>query len=50
MYLLQVHTQLADEAVCIGKAPASESYLLMDNILKAVKDSGAQAVWLQFCI
>ncbi|XP_070173853.1 propionyl-CoA carboxylase alpha chain, mitochondrial-like [Littorina saxatilis] len=35
---------MADEAVCIGKAPTSESYLRMDRILQAVKDTGAQAV------
>lgn len=35
---------MADEAVCIGPAPTSESYLRMDKILQAVKDTGAQAV------
>ena len=35
---------MADEAVCIGPAPTSQSYLVMDNILKAIKDTGAQAV------
>ena len=45
MYIyLQVHTRLADEAICIGPAPTSQSYLVMDNILNAVKDTGAQAV------
>ena len=42
--LSQVHTRMADEAVCIGKAPTSESYLRMDRILQAVQDTGAQAV------
>ncbi|XP_059172705.1 propionyl-CoA carboxylase alpha chain, mitochondrial-like isoform X2 [Physella acuta] len=41
---LAVHTRMADESVCIGPAPTSESYLRMDKILKAVQDSGAQAV------
>uniref|UniRef100_A0A0B7B7K3 Biotin carboxylase n=1 Tax=Arion vulgaris TaxID=1028688 RepID=A0A0B7B7K3_9EUPU len=41
---LAVHTRMADEAVCIGPAPTSESYLRIDKILKAVKDTGAQAV------
>ena len=37
---------MADEAVSIGKAPTSESYLRMDRILQAIKDTGAQAVSL----
>ena len=38
------HVQLADEAVCIGPAPSRESYLLMDRIIQACKDTGAEAV------
>ena len=38
------HVRMADDAVLIGPAPVGESYLDMDRILKAVKDSGAQAV------
>ena len=30
-----LHTQLADEAICIGPAPATESYLKMERILSA---------------
>lgn len=30
-----LHTQLADEAICIGPAPATESYLNMERILSA---------------
>ena len=30
-----LHTQLADEAVCIGPAPSSQSYLSMENIISA---------------
>ncbi|CAI9727821.1 propionyl-CoA carboxylase alpha chain, mitochondrial-like [Octopus vulgaris] len=41
---MALHAQLADEAVCIGPAPTNQSYLDMDAILKAVKDTGAQAV------
>ncbi|XP_052783951.1 propionyl-CoA carboxylase alpha chain, mitochondrial-like [Mya arenaria] len=41
---MAVHTRMADEAICIGPAPTSQSYLVMDNILQAVKDTGAQAV------
>ena len=39
-----LHVQQADEAVCIGAAPSSESYLRVDKLLKAIKDSGAEAV------
>ena len=38
------HVQLADEAVCIGPAPSRESYLVMDRIIQACKDTGAEAV------
>jgi propionyl-CoA carboxylase alpha chain len=38
------HVELADESVCIGPAPSRESYLKMDNIIKACKDTGAEAV------
>jgi len=38
------HVELADEAVCIGPAPSRESYLVMDNIIKACKYTGAEAV------
>ena len=34
----------ADEAVCIGPAPANQSYLIMSNIIAAAKNTGAQAV------
>ena len=30
-----LHTQLADEAICIGPAPSSESYLNMEQIISA---------------
>jgi propionyl-CoA carboxylase alpha chain len=36
--------KMADEAINIGPAPASESYLVMEKILKAVEETGAQAV------
>lgn len=39
-----LHTKLADEAVCIGPAPASESYLKMDRIISATIISGADAI------
>ncbi len=39
-----LHVQMADEAVHIGPAQSNQSYLVMENILKAIKDTGAQAV------
>ncbi|MDY0012087.1 MAG: acetyl-CoA carboxylase biotin carboxylase subunit [Rhodocyclaceae bacterium] len=39
-----LHVELADEAVCIGPAPSKESYLVMDKIIAACKQTGAQAV------
>lgn len=39
-----LHTQLADEAICIGPAPSSESYLSMDRIISATIISGADAI------
>lgn len=39
-----LHMQLADEAVCIGPAKASESYLNMHNILSAAVITGASAI------
>lgn len=38
------HVRMADEAVCVGPAVSKESYLKMENVLKAVKETGAQAV------
>ena len=38
------HVLLADESVCIGPAPSRESYLVMDKIIAACKQTGAQAV------
>lgn len=35
---------MADEAVCVGPAPTSKSYLNMDAIMDAIKSTGAQAV------
>lgn len=34
----------ADEAVCIGPAQAAKSYLVMENIIAAAKNTGAQAI------
>jgi len=38
------HVDLADEAVFIGASPSRESYLVMDKIIAACKQTGAQAV------
>jgi len=38
------HVELADEAVHIGPPPARESYLSMDRIIAACKQTGAEAV------
>jgi propionyl-CoA carboxylase alpha chain len=38
------HVMLADESVCIGPAPSKDSYLVMDKIIAACKQTGAQAV------
>ncbi|MEG2773248.1 MAG: biotin carboxylase N-terminal domain-containing protein, partial [Lactococcus sp.] len=39
-----LHVALADEAICIGPARATESYLNMNNILEAAVATGAQAI------
>ena len=39
-----LHTQLADEAICIGPAPSSQSYLNMQQIISATIVSGADAI------
>lgn len=39
-----LHVREADEAVYIGPSPASQSYLVMENIIAACHQTGAQAV------
>lgn len=39
-----LHVQAADESVLIGEAPAAESYLNVESILRAVRETGAEAV------
>ena len=39
-----LHTQLADEAICIGPAASADSYLSMERVLSAAITSGADAI------
>lgn len=39
-----LHVKMADEAIHIGASPASQSYLKVDTIIAAAKQSGAQAI------
>ncbi|MCU0983530.1 MAG: biotin/lipoyl-binding protein [Acetobacteraceae bacterium] len=39
-----MHVAMADEAICIGPAPAAESYLRIDRILEAARRTGAEAI------
>ena len=39
-----LHVLLADEAVCVGAPPATESYLVIDRIIAAARTTGAEAV------
>lgn len=36
--------RMADEAVCIGPAPANQSYLIVSNIIAAAVNTGADAI------
>ena len=38
------HVRFADEAVALGNAPASESYLNMDKVIEAAKRTGAEGI------
>ena len=39
-----LHVEMADEAVLIGPPPTAQSYLMMERIVQACKDTGAEAV------
>src|ERR1700754_87819 len=39
-----LHVQLADEAICIGAAPSTESYLKIDRIMSAAEIGDVDAI------
>ena len=39
-----LHVEMADEAVLIGPPPSAQSYLVIDRIVAACKETGAEAV------
>ncbi|MBU1373987.1 MAG: acetyl-CoA carboxylase biotin carboxylase subunit [Bacteroidetes bacterium] len=39
-----LHVRYADEAICIGPAPSNQSYLVIDKIIDACKQTGAQGI------
>ncbi|PKP70594.1 MAG: acetyl/propionyl-CoA carboxylase subunit alpha [Alphaproteobacteria bacterium HGW-Alphaproteobacteria-4] len=39
-----LHVRMADEAVHIGPSPANQSYIVIDKIMAAVRQTGAEAV------
>ncbi|MDH3666913.1 MAG: acetyl/propionyl/methylcrotonyl-CoA carboxylase subunit alpha [Paracoccaceae bacterium] len=39
-----LHVSMADEAVHIGPAPANQSYIVIERIMAAIKETGAEAV------
>lgn len=39
-----LHVLMADEAVHIGPPPANQSYIVIENVMRAIKETGAEAV------
>ncbi len=39
-----LHVKMADEAVHIGPSPAAQSYIVLDKVMDAVRQTGAEAV------
>ncbi|MFV0244178.1 MAG: acetyl-CoA carboxylase biotin carboxylase subunit [Qingshengfaniella sp.] len=39
-----LHVKMADEAIHIGPAPANQSYIVIDRIMAAIRETGAEAV------
>ncbi len=42
--ILSPHVSYADEAICIGPPPSDQSYLVIENIIQACKETNADAV------
>lgn len=38
------HVRFADEAILLGPAPSNQSYLVMDKVIQAAKDTGADGI------
>jgi len=38
------HVRFADQAVCLGPAPSNQSYLIVDKIIKAAKETGTDGI------
>lgn len=38
------HVRFADQAVCLGPAPSNQSYLVMDKIIAAAKETGSEGI------
>src|SRR5690349_6563245 len=41
---LALHVRMADEAVAIGPAPSTQSYLRQDTIIEAARKTGAECI------
>ncbi len=39
-----LHVKMADEAVHIGPAPANQSYIVIEKVMEAIRQTGAEAV------
>lgn len=39
-----LHVKMADEAIHIGPPPANQSYIVIDKVMAAIRETGAQAV------
>jgi len=39
-----LHVKMADEAVYIGPAPANQSYIVIENVMAAIRETGAEAI------
>ena len=39
-----LHVRMADEAVHIGPAPANQSYIVIEKVMQAIRETGAEAV------